>query len=46
MNKEKLIREAINEHCSLNLKKPTVKYLQFDAYDDNYMLRNLFMQFI
>ena len=38
MNKEKLIREAINEHCSLNLKKPTAKYLQFDAYDQNYII--------
>ena len=38
MHKENLIREAINEYCFLGLKKPTAKYLQFDAYDENYII--------
>ena len=38
MRKENLIREAINEYFFLSLKKPTAKYLQFDAYDDNYII--------
>ena len=37
MYKENLIREAINKSCSLNLEKPIAKYLQFDAYDENYI---------
>ena len=38
MYKENLIREAINKSCSLNLEKPIAKYLQFDAYDKNYIV--------
>ena len=38
MYKENLIREAINKSCSLNLEKPIAKYLQFDAYDENYIV--------
>ena len=38
MYKENLIREAINKDFSLSLKKPSVKYLQFDAYDENYII--------
>ena len=43
---EDKIRQIINDNTSLNLKKPKQKYLQFDAYDKNYIveikIRNTF----
>ena len=38
MYKENLIRKSINECCFLDLKKPSQKYLRFDAYDSNYII--------
>ena len=35
---ENIIRQTINDHFVLNLKKPTEKYLQFDAYNKNYIV--------
>ena len=35
---ENKIRQTINNHFILSLKKPTKKYLQFDAYDKNYIV--------
>ena len=35
---ENRIRQTINNYFILNLKKPTKKYLQFDAYDKNYIV--------
>jgi hypothetical protein len=43
---EDKIRQIINDNTRLNLKKPKQKYLQFDAYDKNYIveikIRNTF----
>ena len=43
---EDKIRQIINANTRLNLKKPKQKYLQFDAYDKNYIveikIRNTF----
>ena len=43
---EDKIRQIINDNTRLNLQKPKQKYLQFDAYDKNYIveikIRNTF----
>ncbi len=43
---EDIVRQTINNNTKLNLKKPKQKYLQFDAYDKNYIveikIRNTF----
>tara|TARA_R110002012_G_scaffold292225_2_gene487203 strand:- start:454 stop:855 length:402 start_codon:yes stop_codon:yes gene_type:complete len=35
---EDIVRQTINNNTKLNLKKPKQKYLQFDAYDKNYIV--------
>ena len=35
---EDIVRQTINNNTNLNLKKPKQKYLQFDAYDKNYIV--------
>ena len=35
---EDIVRKTINNNTKLNLKKPKQKYLQFDAYDKNYIV--------
>lgn len=35
---EDIVRQTINNNTKLDLKKPKQKYLQFDAYDKNYIV--------